>query len=33
MTYKNTGYNRKLIGDLYQFELTPFLEPEEEWVF
>jgi hypothetical protein len=32
MIYKNTGYNRRLAENVYQFELVSFFEPEEEWV-
>jgi hypothetical protein len=32
MRYKETGYNRKLADNVYQFELVSFFEPEEEWV-
>jgi hypothetical protein len=32
MNHKKAGYNRELAKGVYQFELGPFMEAEEEWV-
>jgi hypothetical protein len=32
MRHRETGYNRKLADQVYQFELVSFFEPEEEMI-